>query len=132
MRLVVVLVCLTLGVGLSVACSSPPTAIPSLSAPTPFDVGPSIETRIIAENDAVSEATVREEGKDIHVAVVIAADTGEPAARILIDRIIELLGEMVEGDNYSYSVTISYPDGRVVVSGITDPIDRFLDKEDRR
>ncbi len=75
---------------------------------------------------------MKEQGKDIYVAVVIAADTGEPAAWVLIDPIIEQLGEMVKGDIYSYSVTISYPDGRRVVSGVTDPIDRFLDKEDRR
>ena len=66
------------------------------------------------------------------MAVVIAADTGEPEAQTLIGPIIEQLGEMVKGDNYSYLVTISYPDGRRVVSGVTDPIDRFLDKEDRR
>ena len=133
MRVVVILVCLTLGAGLLVACSSPTTAIPSLTTPTPSGVESSIEARIIAENDAVLEATVREkEGKDIYVAVVITDNTGEAAAKILIDRIIEQLGELVEGDNYSYAVMVSYPDGRVVISGVADPIDRFLDKEDRR
>ena len=133
MRVVVVLVCLTLGAGLLVACSSPTIAIPSLTSPTPSGVESSIAARIIAEHDTVLEATVREkEGKDIYVAVVIADNTGEAAAEILMDRIIEQLGEMVEGDNYSYSVVVSYPDGRVVIGGVADPIDRFLDKEDRR
>ena len=132
MRAVVVLVCLTLGGGILVACSSPTTTVPSLITPTPSDAESSMAARIIAENDAVLEATVREKGKDIHVAVVIADNTGEAATEILMDRIIELLGEMVEGDNYSYSVVVSYPDGKVVISAVADSIDRFLDKEDRR
>ena len=132
MRAVVVLFCLTLGVGILVACSSPTTTMPSLITPTPSDAESSMAARIIAENDAVLEATVREKGKDIHVAVVSAENIGEAAALILIDRIIELLSELVEGDNYSYSVTVSKPGGKVVISAVTDPIDRFLDKEDRR
>ena len=132
MHVVAVLVCLALGVGLSAACSPPLTAIPSLITPTPSDVESLIGTRIIAENDAVLEATVQEKGKDIHVAVVIFDNTGLAAAKILLHRIIEQLAEMVEGDNYSFSVTMSSPDGNVVVGAVTDPIDRFLDKQDRR
>ena len=132
MHVVAVLVCLALGAGLSAACSSPPTDIPSLTTPTPTGVESSIAARIIAENDAVLEATVQEKGKDIHVAVVISDNTGLAAAKILLDRIIKQLGEMVKGDNYSYSVTMSSPDGNVVVGAVTDPIDRFLDKQDRR
>ena len=126
------LVCLALGAGLSAACSSPQTAIPSLITPTPSDVESLIGTRIIAENDAVLEATVQEKGKDIHVAVVISDNTGLAAAKILLDRIIKQLGEMVKGDNYSYSITMSSPDGNVVVGAVADPIDRFLDNQDRR
>ena len=132
MHVVAVLVCLALGVGLSAACSPPQTAIPSLITPTPSDVESLIGTRIIAENDAVLEATVQEKGKDIHVAVVISDNTGLAAAKILLDRIIKQLGEMVKGDNYSYSVTMSSPDGNVVVGAVADSIDRFLDKQDRR
>ena len=132
MHVVAVLVCLALGAGLSAACSPPPTAIPSLITPTPSDVESLIGTRIIAENDAVLEATVQEKGKDIHVAVVISDNTGLAAAKILLDRIIKQLGEMVKGDNYSYSVTMSSPDGNVVVGAVADSIDRFLDKQDRR
>ena len=132
MHVVAVLVCLALGVGLSAACSPPQTAIPSLITPTPSDVESLIGTRIIAENDAVLEATVQEKGKDIHVAVVISDNTGLAAAKILLDRIIKQLAEMVEGDNYSFSVTMSSPDGNVVGGAVTDPIDRFLDKQDRR
>ena len=132
MHVVAVLVCLALGVGLSAACSSPPTDIPSPITPTPSDVESLIGTRIIAENDAVLEATVQEKGKDIHVAVVISDNTGLAAAKILLDRIIKQLGEMVKGDNYSYSITMSSPDGNVVVGAVADSIDRFLDKQDRR
>ena len=78
------------------------------------------------------EATVQEKGKDIHVAVVISDNTGLAAAKILLDRIIKQLGEMVKGDNYSYSITMSSPDGNVVVGAVADPIDRFLDNQDRR
>ncbi len=127
MHVVAVLVCLTLGAGLSTTCSSPPTAIP-----TPTGVESSIAARIIAENDAVLEATVQEKGKDIHVAVVISDNTSKAAAKILLDRIFEQLAEMVEGDNYSFAVTMSYPDGSGVGGGVADPIDRFLDKQDRR
>ena len=132
MHVVAVLVCLALGVGLSAACSSPPTDIPSPITPTPTGVESSIAARIIAENDAVLEATVQEKGKDIHVAVVISDNTGLAAAKILLDRIIKQLGEMVKGDNYSYSITMSSPDGNVVVGAVADSIDRFLDKQDRR
>ena len=132
MHVVAVLVCLALGAGLSAACSSPPTDIPSPITPTPTGVESSIAARIIAENDAVLEATVQEKGKDIHVAVVISDNTGLAAAKILLDRIIKQLGEMVKGDNYSYSVTMSSPDGNVVVGAVADSIDRFLDKQDRR
>ena len=86
MHVVAVLVCLALGVGLSAACSPPLTAIPSLITPTPSDVESLIGTRIIAENDAVLEATVQEKGKDIHVAVVISDNTGLAAAKILLHR----------------------------------------------
>ena len=132
MHVVAVLVCLALGAGLSAACSSPQTAIPSLITPTPSDVESLIGTRIIAENDAVLEAMVQEKGKDINVAVVISDNTGLAAAKILLDRIIKQLAEMVKGDNYSYSVTMSSPDGNVVVGAVADSIDRFLDKQDRR
>ena len=73
-----------------------------------------------------------EKGKDIYVDVVGTDKTHEAGAVVLIDRIIGQLDELVEGDNISYSVTVSYPDGRAVVSAVTDPIDRFLDEEDRR
>ena len=132
MHVVAVLVCLALGAGLSAACSSPPTDIPSLTTPTPTGVESSIAARIIAENDAVLEAMVQEKGKDINVAVVISDNTGLAAAKILLDRIIKQLAEMMKGDNYSYSVTMSSPDGNVVVGAVADPIDRFLDKQDRR
>ena len=132
MHVVAVLVCLALGAGLSAACSSPPTDIPSLITPTPTGVESSIAARIIAQNDAVLEATVQEKGKDIHVAVVISDNTGLAAAKILIDRIIKQFGEMVKGDHYSFSITMSYPDGSGVGGAVTDPIDRFLDKQDRR
>ena len=75
---------------------------------------------------------MQEKGKDINVAVVISDNTGLAAAKILLDRIIKQLGEMVKGDNYSYSVTMSSPDGNVVVGAVADSIDRFLDKQDRR
>ena len=55
------------------------------------------------------------------MAVVISDNTGLAAAKILIDRIIKQFGEMVKGDNYSFSITMSYPDGSGVGGAVTDP-----------
>ena len=132
MQAVAVLVCLILTAGLLVGCSSAAIATHSKITPTPSDAESLMAARIVKKNDAVLEATVREKVRDIYVSVVVADDISEAAAVTLIHRIIEQLSELMEGDNYSYSVMVSNPDGRAVVSAVADSNDRFLDKEDRR
>ena len=92
---------------------------------------------ITAENDVVSNATVTEKavwknGKDISVAVIVTDGVRNTEANFLIDKILRQLEDTVEGNNISFSITLSRTDGTVVVSMVTDPIDRFLDQEDRR
>lgn len=137
MHVAIVAVCLTLGMSVLIACSSSATTVSSPVTPTPSDEGAAIAAGIIAENEAVLDATMTEKsvwktGKDIYVTVVVADSTVEAEAGLLIDRILRQLEDTVEGDNISFSIMLSRADGTVVVSMVTDPVDRFLDKEDRR
>ena len=137
MNVAIVAVYLTLGMSVLIACSSSATTGPPPSTPVPSEAESVIAATIVNEHDRVLNATITEkaawkDGKDIFVAVIVTDGVRNAEANFLIDRILRQLEETVEGDNISFSITLSRADGTVLVSMVTDPIDRFLDKEDRR
>ena len=137
MNVAIIAICLTLGMSAFIGCSPTATTVTSPVAPAPSDAESAIAAMIIAENDVVSNATVTEKavwknGKDISVAVIVTDGVRNTEANFLIDKILRQLEDTVEGNNISFSITLSRTDGTVVVSMVTDPVDRFLDQEDRR
>ena len=135
MNVAIVAVYLTLGMSVLIACSSSATTGPPPSTLVPSEAESVIAATIVNEHDMVLNATITEkaawkDGKDIFVAVIVTDGVRNAEANFLIDRILRQLEETVEGDNISFSITLSRADGTVLVSMVTDPIDRFLDKED--
>ena len=96
------------------------TEVSPYPSPVPGNVRSSIAGRIVTEVDAVVEATVEQRAQDIFVAVVVDYDTGESAAGEVIQNALRLVSEALKGEEYSFGISVSYPDGKQIAGAVWD------------